>query len=115
MPVSAAVAPAGLGATALTLLWTVLTFTMVVSGRTVTGDRLPADFPTRVGGWQALSRYVCYTPLLLWGPLPAVLTVAYARRRRQRPQRGAGNCATSHDEPAAARRQFPALPGALTD
>ncbi|MGV4980752.1 hypothetical protein ACVB8X_06425 [Streptomyces sp. NRAIS4] len=103
VPVSAAVVPAGLGATALTLLWTVLTFTTEILGRTITGDRLPADFPTRVGGWQALSLYVCYTPLLLWGPLLAVLTVTYARRRRQRPRRGAGNCASDHHAPAAAR------------
>ncbi|MEU9479815.1 hypothetical protein [Streptomyces sp. NPDC048191] len=64
-----------------TLLWTVLTFLTEIAGRTITGERLPADFPTRVGGWQALSLYVCYTPLLLWGPLLGALTVAYARRR----------------------------------
>ncbi|MCC5474841.1 hypothetical protein ACFV2N_01640 [Streptomyces sp. NPDC059680] len=82
VPVSAAVVPAGLGATALTLLWTALTFMTGVMGRTITGERLPADFPSRVGGWQALSLYVCYTPLLLWGPLLGTLTVAYARRRK---------------------------------
>ncbi|MGW7522319.1 hypothetical protein [Streptomyces sp. NPDC054783] len=82
VPVSAAVVPAGLGATALTVLWTALTFMTEVMDRTITGERLPADFPTRVGGRQALSLYVCYTPLLLWGPLLGALTVAYARRRK---------------------------------
>ncbi|MEU6773687.1 hypothetical protein [Streptomyces sp. NPDC046759] len=64
----AAVVPAALGATALAVLWTVLTFLTQVMGRTITGERLPADFPTRVGGLQALSVYVCHTPLLLLGP-----------------------------------------------
>ncbi|MEV6838485.1 hypothetical protein AB0N17_28915 [Streptomyces sp. NPDC051133] len=84
VPVSAAAVPAALGATALTLLWTVVTFLTEVMGRTITGERLPADFPTRVGGWQALSLYVCYSPLLLWGPLLGALTVAYTRRRTAR-------------------------------
>ncbi|MER6073462.1 hypothetical protein ABT187_32395 [Streptomyces sp. NPDC001817] len=88
VPVGAAVIPAGLGATALTLLWTVLTFLTEIMGRTITGERLPADFPTRAGGWQALSLYVCYTPLLLWGPLLGALTVAYVRRRRLSPRKG---------------------------
>jgi hypothetical protein len=31
-------------------------------------------------GWEVLF-YACYTPLLLWGPLLAAVTVAYYRRR----------------------------------
>lgn len=84
VPVSAAVIPAALGATVLTLLWTVLTLTTQIVGRTIRGGKLPDDFPSQVGGWEAVSFYVCYAPLILWGPLLAVLTVAYARRRRGR-------------------------------
>lgn len=73
--------PAALGATALTLLWTVLAFATEIMGTTIRGDALPADFPSRTGGWMAVSYYVCYAPLVLWGPLLGVLTVAYARRR----------------------------------
>jgi hypothetical protein len=29
---------------------------------------------------------LCYAPLLAWGPLVAVLTVSYARRRRTGPR-----------------------------
>ncbi|WP_369147814.1 hypothetical protein [Streptomyces sp. R44] len=74
---------AALGATALTLLWTVLALTTEIMGTTIRGDALPADCPSRSGGWMAASSYVCYAPLVLWGPLLALLTVAYGRRRRQ--------------------------------
>jgi hypothetical protein len=71
----AATVPAALGATALTVLWTYATVNMV-SG-TVSGgfDYL---FPTLL---QKTVLLVCYVPLLAWGPLLAVLTVAYFRRR----------------------------------
>ncbi|MER8047198.1 hypothetical protein [Streptomyces sp. NPDC094032] len=69
-------------ALALTFLWTLLTPATQITGRTIRGDALPADFPSEAGGWEAAWFYVCYSPLVLWGPLLAVLTVAYARRRR---------------------------------
>jgi hypothetical protein len=36
----------------------------------------------RAGGREPAWFYLCYAPLVLWGPLLAVLTVAYGRRRR---------------------------------
>ncbi|MEV7566607.1 hypothetical protein [Streptomyces tanashiensis] len=83
IPPAAVLVPAALGATALTLLWTVLALATEMMGTTIRGDTLPADFPSQNGGWMAVSYYVCYAPLVLWGPLLAVLTVAYGRRRRR--------------------------------
>ncbi|GGY47178.1 hypothetical protein [Streptomyces tanashiensis] len=83
IPPAAVLVPAALGATALTLLWTVLSLATEIMGTTIRGDTLPADFPSETGGWTAVSYYVCYAPLVLWGPLLAVLTVAYGRRRRR--------------------------------
>ncbi|WP_439679935.1 hypothetical protein [Embleya sp. MST-111070] len=51
-------------------------------GTTIRGDDLPDDFPSRVGGWEAASYYICYAPLILWGPLLAILTIAYHNRRK---------------------------------
>ncbi|MFE2557053.1 hypothetical protein ACFXGT_13665 [Streptomyces sp. NPDC059352] len=84
IPPAAVLVPAVLGATALTFLWSVLSFATQVMGTTVRGDALPADFPSEGRGWEAASFYVCYTPLVLWGPLLAVLAVAYGKRRRAR-------------------------------
>ncbi|MFF8378340.1 hypothetical protein ACF07V_19695 [Streptomyces sp. NPDC015661] len=81
VPPAAVLVPAALGATALTLLWTVLTLATEIMGTTLQGAPLPADFPSRRGGWMAVSYYVCYAPLVLWGPLLALLAVAYGRRR----------------------------------
>ncbi|MGX5213801.1 hypothetical protein ACWKT3_34785 [Streptomyces violaceus] len=36
----------------------------------------------QAGGWEACWFYFCYAPLALWGPLLAVLTVGYWKRRR---------------------------------
>ncbi|MEV7561642.1 hypothetical protein [Streptomyces sp. NPDC089795] len=85
IPVTVAVVPAALGAVALTGLWTVLALVAEVTGTTIQGDPVPADFPSEVGGWSALWFYVCYAPLILWGPLLGVVTVAYWRRRRRMP------------------------------
>ncbi|MEU7071281.1 hypothetical protein AB0B30_22360 [Streptomyces narbonensis] len=85
IPPAVVLAPAALGALALTLLWTALGTVTEVRGTTIRGDVLPADFPSRAGGWEAASYYVCYTPLVLWGPLLAVLTVAYGKRRLRAP------------------------------
>lgn len=82
---AAAVVPAALGAVALTGLWTVLALVTQVAGTTLQGDPVPTDFPSEVGGWSALWFYVCYAPLVLWGPLLGVVTVAYWRRRRRMP------------------------------
>ncbi|MFB6837905.1 hypothetical protein [Streptomyces sp. NPDC056361] len=81
IPPAVVLVPAALGAAALTLLWTVLALATEIMGTTIRGDALPADFPSEQGGWMAFSYYACYAPLVLWGPLLAVLTVAYGRRR----------------------------------
>lgn len=71
----AATIPAALGAAALTAIWT---FAVVgVVNRTM-GGGLDYFFPTAL---QKAVLLVCYVPLLAWGPLLAVLTVAYFRRR----------------------------------
>jgi len=70
LPPRPVAAVAGTGAVALTVLWT-------------WGLR---DFPSPPGmefsapGWNAVL-VVCYTPLILWGPLLAAVTFAYFRRR----------------------------------
>ncbi|WP_079085921.1 hypothetical protein [Streptomyces silvensis] len=69
------------GAVLLTLLWTAA-FVTQAAGRTLTGEPLPADFPSRQGPWQAALLNVSYAPLLLWGPLLGAVTWAYWHRRR---------------------------------
>ena len=66
----AAAGAAFAGAAALMLLWG---FAAV---QVVTGT----DMPLSHWGWEALF-LGCYAPLLLWGPLLAVVTVGYLRRR----------------------------------
>ncbi|MBW5481042.1 hypothetical protein [Streptomyces bambusae] len=82
VPTMAAVVPAAIGATLLTVLWTVLTTVTQFMGTTIRGDALPDDFPGEAGGWEGVWFHICYAPLVLWGPLLAVLTVAYWKRRR---------------------------------
>ncbi|UBU11554.1 hypothetical protein [Nonomuraea gerenzanensis] len=81
VPTSVAVIPAGLGAMVLTVLWTAAVVTEL-AGVTLRGEPTPANFPTQAGGWEAAIYYLCYLPLLLWGPLLAAVTYAYYRRRR---------------------------------
>ncbi|MEV0148918.1 MULTISPECIES: hypothetical protein [unclassified Nonomuraea] len=81
VPTPAAVIPATLGAVILTVLWTAA-FVTEFAGVTLRGEPIPADFPTQAGGWEAAVFYLCYLPLLLWGPLLATVTYAYHRRRR---------------------------------
>ncbi|GAA4966655.1 hypothetical protein GCM10023334_087850 [Nonomuraea thailandensis] len=81
VPTPVAAIPAGLGAVALTVLWTACVVTEL-AGVTLRGEPTPADFPTQAGGWEAAIYYLCYLPLLLWGPLLAAVTYAYHRRRR---------------------------------
>lgn len=57
------------GATILTVLWTMIFW------------RLPrGDFFDYFDGYQAVVVVACYLPLLAWGPLLAVVAVAYLRR-----------------------------------
>ncbi len=59
------------GATILTALWTWV-FWLLPRG----------DFYDYFNGVQSVIVTACYLPLLLWGPLLAVVAVAYLRRRR---------------------------------
>ncbi|AZM49214.1 hypothetical protein DMB38_28570 [Streptomyces sp. WAC 06738] len=83
VPTWAAVLPASIGAVILTLLFTVLAPIADIRGTTIRGDDVSGDAPTEAGGWELAWFYACYTPLILWGPLLALLTVAYYRRRRR--------------------------------
>lgn len=80
VPVLAAVVPAVLGATVLTLLWAWTAITLSL-GLTIQGDPKPANAALGFGDWQGLLAVVAYAPLLLWGPLLGAVTVAYWRRR----------------------------------
>lgn len=72
IPPLAAVIPASVGAAAVTLI----TF----PGLWRWDDAMAAaDAPTGTAAWVMTF---CYAPLVLWGPLLAVVTVAYWRRRR---------------------------------
>ncbi|ONF64382.1 hypothetical protein [Amycolatopsis keratiniphila] len=78
----AAILPAAVGATILTVLWTTA-FVTGISGLTIQGDPLPADYPANaMHGWQLAFFELTYAPLLLWGPLLAAVTFAYWRRCR---------------------------------
>ncbi|MET7801156.1 hypothetical protein [Streptomyces decoyicus] len=81
VPTKAAVIPAAIGATILTFLFTLLFLVSEIRGTTVRGDVLSAGSPSRAGGWETAWFCFCYAPLTLWGPLLAVLTVAYWKRR----------------------------------
>ncbi|MEV5824868.1 hypothetical protein AB0L25_04770 [Spirillospora sp. NPDC052242] len=81
IPTKAAAIPAALGALVLTVLWTAC-WIAEFAGVTLQGEPTPANFPTQAGGWEAATYYLCYLPLLLWGPLLAAVTFAYVRRRR---------------------------------
>lgn len=81
VPRKAAVLPAAVGAMILTLLFTLLFIVSEIRGTTIRGGELSADSPSQASGWEAAWFYFCYAPLTLWGPLLAVLTVAYWKRR----------------------------------
>lgn len=74
VPPLAAVIPAGLGAAVLTLLGV-----MGAIGWNDPGNMGAPGSPTGVAYWVMTA---CYLPLVAWGPLLAVVTVAYHRRRR---------------------------------
>ncbi|MFD9359061.1 hypothetical protein [Streptomyces sp. NPDC060031] len=73
IPPLAAVIPAGLGAAVLTLLGV-----MGAIGWNDPGNMGAPGSPTGVAYWVMTA---CYVPLVAWGPLLAVVTVAYHRRR----------------------------------
>ncbi|MFG1921662.1 hypothetical protein [Cryptosporangium sp. NPDC048952] len=69
---------AGLGAVALTVLWTAAAVA-VVRNRSITGA--PLEDPSAVPWAEHDYLFeVCYAPLLLWGPLLGVLTLARSSR-----------------------------------
>lgn len=65
----AAVIPAGAGAVALTLLWCAV-FTGIDEIFSVYG----------LDGAERVVIFICYAPMLLWGPLLGAVTVSYAKR-----------------------------------
>ena len=71
VPPLAAVVPAGVGALVLTLLW-VSTFSNIETIWALYG----------LDGAERVLMMACYSPLLLWGPLLAAVTVSYHRRHR---------------------------------
>ncbi|MFJ9742924.1 hypothetical protein [Streptomyces sp. NPDC101166] len=71
----AAVVPSATGAALVTFVCC-LPLVAQTTGKTIRGDAAPGDSP------DDLLFSICYAPLLLWGPLLAVLTVAYFKRRR---------------------------------
>ncbi|MFI5766562.1 hypothetical protein ACIA8F_37230 [Streptomyces sp. NPDC051563] len=73
VPPLAAVIPAGLGAAALTLLGV-----LGAIGWNDPGNMGAPGSPTGAAYWVMTA---CYLPLVAWGPLLAVVTVAYHRRR----------------------------------
>ena len=78
VPALAAVVPAGLGATVLTLLFP-YALIMLSLGRMINGTRGTGVI---VHGWQAVAFTMTYAPLAAWGPLLGIVTVHYHRRRR---------------------------------
>lgn len=84
VPAPVVVIPAAVAAATLTVLWTAA-FIPIVRNATVDGRPMDPDFPTQGGFWEAAVFYLCYVPLLLWGPLLAVAAYAYHRRRSGSP------------------------------
>jgi hypothetical protein len=80
VPVALAVVPAALGAITLTVLWTWVAITLSL-GKQIDGTPTTPDSPLSLDDWEGLVAVVAYAPLLLWGPLMAVVTVSYWRRR----------------------------------
>ncbi|MFF2149649.1 hypothetical protein [Kitasatospora sp. NPDC058190] len=74
VPTWAAVLPAALGALAVAAV----TIPMFWGGTPASAGG--SESPQGTAAWIMNA---CYAPLLLWGPLLAVVTAAYARRRRR--------------------------------
>ena len=77
VPPLAAVIPAGAGAIALTVLWV-----------STMANIEPIWAYYGLEGAERVLMMVCYTPLLLWGPLLAAVTISYHRRHRCAPGPG---------------------------
>lgn len=78
IPIRAAVIPASAGAVIITAFCTYATlnyFIHFVEPLNDTGEALPTSGP---GMWALV---ICYVPMVAWGPLLGVVTVAYYRRR----------------------------------
>ncbi|MDP9862021.1 MULTISPECIES: hypothetical protein [Streptosporangium] len=75
VPVLAAVVPAGIGAVVLLVFPYALIMSLL--GMKINGE--PDGLI--VNGWQTVVFYLTYAPLALWGPLLAVVTAHYYRRR----------------------------------
>ncbi|WP_214415728.1 hypothetical protein [Sphaerisporangium fuscum] len=84
VPPAAAVVPAALAAAVLTCLWTWAAVTMFM-GTDIRGRPLIAGFPLNTSTWQGWLAIAAYAPLVLWGPLLAAVTAAYAWRRSHLP------------------------------
>ncbi|MFG3282068.1 hypothetical protein [Streptomyces sp. NPDC048111] len=82
VPTAAAVVPAAIATTLLTLVFTVIAIVTRVTQSKANGDPLPADYPSKAGGWETVYFYASYAPLVLWGPMLGILTYGYWRRRR---------------------------------
>ncbi|MGW0885632.1 hypothetical protein [Streptomyces sp. NPDC002671] len=80
VPILAAVIPAALGSLILTAMWTWALITEMF-GKTAQLRPLPADNPITLHDWHSWLLEASYAPLVLWGPLLAVLTVKYVKRR----------------------------------
>ena len=80
VPIAVAVVPAAIGSLVLTLLWSWATVTSIFGKTMQWGDIESGPFAEI--DWQFYVAGVAYAPLVAWGPLLAVLTVAYYRRRR---------------------------------
>jgi hypothetical protein len=80
VPTPVAVVPAALGAALLTVV-TTTGAVMNAQGLNVRGEPLPDDYPLHLRDLEGLVSVAAYAPLVLWGPLLAVLTLAYCRRR----------------------------------
>ncbi|MFJ3832934.1 hypothetical protein ACIPWI_34015 [Streptomyces sp. NPDC090046] len=79
IPIPAVVIPAALGAALITMLCAYAVLNQIfgfVEPMNENGDVGPTSGPAAWALWTA------YAPLLAWGPLLAILTVAYYRRRR---------------------------------
>ncbi|MFG2986541.1 hypothetical protein ACGFYQ_35760 [Streptomyces sp. NPDC048258] len=79
IPIPAVVVPAALGAALITMLGAYAVLNQIfgfVEPMNENGDSGPTSGPAAWALWTA------YAPLLAWGPLLAILTVAYHRRRR---------------------------------
>jgi hypothetical protein len=81
VPTLAAVVPAALGAVVLTLLWTWVAVSFSL-GMRINGRPLGSDSVLSFDDWKGLVAVIAYAPLLLWGPLLAVATIGYWKRRR---------------------------------